>query len=110
MLPLEIDNAVKLQRDYFYSNETQSYEFRIAQLKKLQQMILDKKDQFAQSLFKDLGRPEFEAYFELVVLYDDIKDTIKHLKKWMHCIYLCMSTVTKNLRSQQWFIFSDSIS
>ena len=83
MSPLDINNAVKLQRDYFKTDETHPYEFRIAQLKKLQQVILDKKEQFAEALYKDLGRPEFEAYFELVILYDELKDTIKHLKKWM---------------------------
>lgn len=83
MLSHEIDHAVKLQRDYFNTDDTHAYEFRLEQLKKLQQVILQRKEQFVVALRKDLGRPEFEAYFELLVLYDDLKDAIKHLKKWM---------------------------
>ena len=83
MSTLDINNAVTRQRDFFNTDETHVYEFRLTQLKKLQQVMLDKKEQFAQALYKDLGRPEFEAYFELVILYDELKETIKHLKKWM---------------------------
>ena len=32
---LDIDNAVKQQREYFDTDETHSYEFRLVQLKKL---------------------------------------------------------------------------
>lgn len=83
MSTIDINNAVKIQRDYFNTDETHPYEFRISQLKKLQQVILEKKEQFVAALYKDLGRPEFEAYFELTILYDDLKDAIAHLKKWM---------------------------
>ena len=95
MHSLDIDNAVKLQREYFDTDETQSYEFRLTQLKKLQQALLDKKELLAQALTSDLGRPEFEAYFELVLMYDELKDTIKHLKKWMKA-----TAVKTNLLSQ----------
>lgn len=83
MSTLDINNAVTRQRDFFNTDETHTYEFRLTQLKKLQQVILDNKERFVEALYKDLGRPEFEAYFELVILYDDLKDAIKHLKKWM---------------------------
>jgi len=95
MRSLDIDNAVKLQREYFETDDTHSYEFRLSQLKKLQQALLDKKELFVEALISDLGRPEFEAYFELVLMYDELKDTIKHLKKWMKA-----TPVKTNLLSQ----------
>lgn len=83
MSTLDINSAVTQQRDFFNTDETHAYEFRITQLKKLQKVILENKERFIEALHKDLGRPEFEAYFELVILYDDLKDAIKHVKKWM---------------------------
>ncbi|WNC74213.1 aldehyde dehydrogenase [Thalassotalea psychrophila] len=80
---LEINYAVNIQREYFKTDATVSYEFRLAQLKKLKQAIAQRTEQFAEALHQDLGRPEFEAYFELTVLYDDVKDAISNLKKWM---------------------------
>jgi len=95
MTSLDIDNVVEIQREYFETNETHSYDFRLTQLKKLQRVVLDKKEMLAQALISDLGRPEFEAYFELVLMYDELKDAIKHLKKWMKA-----TPVKTNLLSQ----------
>ncbi len=78
-----LEQVVEIQREYFKTGKTKSYEFRLAQLKKLKQAIVDRTEEFVQALHKDLGRPEFEAYFELTVLYDDVKDAIANLKKWM---------------------------
>ena len=95
MSTIDINNIVKVQRDYFDTDETHPYEFRLSQLQKLKQAIKDRKEQFADALYSDLGRPEFEAYLELAILYDDLKDTIANLKKWMK-----PAKVKTNLMSQ----------
>jgi aldehyde dehydrogenase (NAD+) len=90
-----IENIVEQQRDFFISENTYSYEFRLTQLKKLKQALQQRKEEFVTALQSDLGRPEFEAYFELVILFDDLKDAIKNLKKWMK-----PKKVSTNLLSQ----------
>ena len=67
-------------RIYFQSNATQSYGFRLQQLKKLKTVIQEHEKEFVDALKEDLGRPEFEAYFELVILAHEISDAIKKLK------------------------------
>jgi aldehyde dehydrogenase (NAD+) len=95
-----IAHAVNLQRAYFDSDITVSYEFRLAQLKKLKQAIAERTEQFVAALHQDLGRPEFEAYFELAVLYDDVKDAIRHLKKWMKPIKVTTGLLAQPGRSR----------
>ena len=75
--------AVNRQRLYFQSGATRSYEFRIQQLKKLKQAIIDQQDAVAAALKQDIGRPPFEAYIELNTAVDDLNHAIKHLKSWM---------------------------
>ncbi len=79
----DIEKTLLQQQTFFNGDETQSYAFRLTQLKKLQRGIAEYKERFVEALYKDLGRPEFEAYFELVACYHEVKDTIKNLKKWM---------------------------
>lgn len=75
--------AVNRQRLYFDSGATRDYSFRLAQLKKLKQSIIDHKDDIEKALKSDIGRPPMEAYIEIVTAFDDIKHTIKKLKSWM---------------------------
>jgi aldehyde dehydrogenase (NAD+) len=75
--------AVAKQRAYFESGATRSYEFRLAQLKKLKKSVIDYKEELERTLAADLGRPPFETYAESVTLIEEINYTIKNLKKWM---------------------------
>lgn len=76
-------DAVARQRAYFESGATRSYEFRLAQLKKLKQALLKYADAVEAGLKKDIGRPPLEAYIELNTSMDELNHAIKHLKKWM---------------------------
>ena len=51
MSTIDINNIVKVQRDYFDTDETHPYEFRLSQLQKLKQAIKDRKEQFADALY-----------------------------------------------------------
>ena len=77
------DEAMASQREYFMSGATRSYEFRVAQLKKLKQVLADHQGEIIEALKKDLGRPATEGYIELSTAFEDLKHTIKHLKSWM---------------------------
>lgn len=75
--------AVTRQREYFRSGATRSYQFRREQLLKLKQSIVDHKDDIEKALYEDIGRPGFEAYIEIVTAFEELKHSLKHLKKWM---------------------------
>ncbi|WP_299404659.1 aldehyde dehydrogenase [Acaryochloris sp. IP29b_bin.148] len=77
-----LQELVAAQRNFFATEQTKPYEFRIAQLQKLQQAILERKDAIVDAVFADLGRPTFEAYFELATL-SEIKVALKQLATWM---------------------------
>ncbi|MEM1308362.1 MAG: aldehyde dehydrogenase [Cyanobacteria bacterium P01_H01_bin.153] len=72
---------VQAQRRYFASGQTQSIDFRLAQLNKLKAAIVDRQEAIIAAVRADLGRPEFEGYFEVGVL-DELKYVLKRLKKW----------------------------
>jgi len=77
----EISSLVRSQRSFFASGQTRSIDFRLEKLKLLKSAILQSQAQIVQAVQGDLGRPEFEAYFEIASLAE-INLAIKQLKKW----------------------------
>lgn len=77
-----IPEALDQQRAFFASGQTRPIEFRLAQLAKLKQAIIDRQDEIVAAAKADLGRPEFEAYFEIATL-SEINLAVKKLKRWM---------------------------
>jgi aldehyde dehydrogenase (NAD+) len=77
-----IPAIVQQQRAYFATGETKPLRFRLAQLQKLKQAVLDRQDDILAAVKADLGRPEFEGYFELASLME-INVALKQLKTWM---------------------------
>lgn len=75
--------AVQKQRKFFESGATRSYEVRMKQLRKLKQAIIDYADDVEKALKQDIGRPPFEAHIETTSALEEVKHTMKHLKKWM---------------------------
>lgn len=70
-------------KDYFNEGETRSIDFRIKQLQKLKKAIQDNEKIILEALYKDLHKPEFEAYAtEIGYLYDSINYFTKNLRKW----------------------------
>jgi acyl-CoA reductase-like NAD-dependent aldehyde dehydrogenase len=57
-----MENLVKLQRQYFNSNATKPVDFRIAQLKKLNNLIESNEAQLRAAIHQDYGKQEFEAF------------------------------------------------
>ena len=77
-----IPEALVQQRRFFASGQTKPIEFRLAQLAKLKQGIIDRQADIVAAVKADLGRPEFEAYFEIGTL-SEINLAMKKLKTWM---------------------------
>lgn len=76
-----IPDALAQQRTFFASGQTKPIEFRLTQLAKLKQAIVDRQAEIIAALKADLGRPEFEAYFEISTL-SEINLAIEKLKTW----------------------------
>lgn len=71
-------------RDYYESGSTRSYAFRIAQLKKLKQVLLKYEQGIYNALYKDLRKSKEESYAsEFGLLIAEINVTIKNLRRWM---------------------------
>lgn len=80
--PTAIPTALERQRTFFASGQTKPLEFRLAQLTRLKQAIIERQADIVMAAKADLGRPEFEAYFEIATL-SEINLTLKKLKTWM---------------------------
>ncbi len=77
-------NLTQSQRNYFNAGNTRSYEFRIEQLKKLRQALMDNEQAIFDALQKDLGKSNLEAYTtELGLVLTEISLHLKKLKSWM---------------------------
>ncbi|MEM9948942.1 MAG: aldehyde dehydrogenase family protein, partial [Cyanobacteria bacterium P01_D01_bin.36] len=76
------ESVLQSQRTFFATGQTNSYDYRLVQLKKLKEAILERQDDIIQAAKDDLGRPEFEGYFEIGVLAE-LSYVIKKLKTWM---------------------------
>jgi aldehyde dehydrogenase (NAD+) len=76
-----IPALVRQQRQFFRSEQTQAISFRLEQLAKLKQVIIDRQDDILRAAKADLGRPAFEAYFEIATI-GEINLALKNLKTW----------------------------
>lgn len=80
-----ISNAVSDElRAAFRSGKTLGIRWRMEQLGKLKQMLVEKEDELIDAIVADLGKPRFEAYTtEIGFLISEIDYTCKHLASWM---------------------------
>ncbi len=79
-----IKKVIEAQREFFASGATLSYEFRREQLKKLQSALKEWEKPLCDALWKDLHKsPEEAILTEISIVGGEVKNHIKHLKKWM---------------------------
>ncbi len=78
-----INSIVQDQRKYFRTGETLDVNFRITQLKKLKQAVIEQKQMLLDALYEDLGKSPTEAYLcDIGPVIAEINETVKGLKKW----------------------------
>ncbi|MEQ9552659.1 MAG: aldehyde dehydrogenase [Coleofasciculus sp. G3-WIS-01] len=77
-----VTDIIRKQRDFFATGKTKDVKWRIEQLKRLKQAVVDDQEAIINAVKADLGRPEFEAYFEIAAI-TEINYAIKHLKSWV---------------------------
>jgi acyl-CoA reductase-like NAD-dependent aldehyde dehydrogenase len=78
---ISVKEILTQQRQFFATGQSKNIDFRIEQLKKLKQSIINNYSEITTALKQDLNKPEFETFFELNVT-NEIDYTIKNLKKW----------------------------
>ncbi len=72
---------VDVQRQFFASGKTKDIEFRIQQLKKLKQLIIDNEQNIMDALKKDLNKSPMEAYgTEIGFMLADIDHTLRDIR------------------------------
>lgn len=76
--------AIASLRTYFKTGATQSYAFRLNQLKRLKKGVLESEKELYQALYTDLKKTEEEAWAtEIGFFLNELNYTIDHLKAWM---------------------------
>ena len=74
---------IEEQRKHFATGKTKSLDYRVEQLKKLRQAILERESLIVAALNQDLRKPELDSYItEIRVSIQEIDYALKHLKKW----------------------------
>ncbi len=79
----EIATIFEQQRKFFQAGQTLDLAFRLEQLKKLKQAILEHQDEIIAAIRADLYKPDFEAYATEIGVIREIDYTLKHLKFWV---------------------------
>ena len=96
---LRIKEVVESQRNFFSSHVTLSVDFRLAQLKKMQKMLTEWEKPLCEALWKDLHKSMEEAVMtEISIVQGEIKNHIKHLRRWVKSSRAC--TPLKMMPSQ----------
>jgi len=81
---LNIKATIAMQRTFFATGKTKNYDFRVAQLNKLLEIIQANDKLILDAVYADLRKPAIEAYSsEVLVTLSEIKYALKHLKTWM---------------------------
>lgn len=78
-----VHNLLDKQRQFFASGKTKEIDFRLNQLKRFKQAITSSKEAVLDALKADLNKPEFEGYFDLIGLNEEIDYAIKKLVTWV---------------------------
>jgi len=76
---------IKKQRDFFATGKTRNLAFRIEQLEKLRQVVIEKHRDIEASLMQDLNKCEFEAFAtEVTAMIDTINDAVVNLPRGLN--------------------------
>lgn len=71
------------QKEFFYTDVSKTYDWRIDQLDRLEKMLTDNQEVFCQALKADFNKPPFEQLFEITVPLGNIKYYRENLKSLM---------------------------
>ncbi len=77
------EDLVAVQRAFFATDRTKDIAFRIAQLKKLRQLLREYEPRLNEAICADFSKSAFDNYAtELALLHVEINDAVKNVKQW----------------------------
>ncbi|MEO1069781.1 MAG: aldehyde dehydrogenase family protein, partial [Cyanobacteria bacterium J06638_6] len=80
--PVPVADLLRNQRAYWATGATCDVDFRLDQLRSLRAAIVRYQADIIDAVQQDLGRPEFEGYFEVSVI-SELDYVIKQLPRWV---------------------------
>ena len=94
---------VSNQQIFFSNNKTKDINFRIEQLKKLKSIIQKNESLLNKAIYLDFKKSSFDNYTnELSLIYKDIDEAVKKIKKWSSKKYVRTNIV--NLPAKSYII------
>jgi aldehyde dehydrogenase (NAD+) len=82
-LTINIEDSLKIQRNFFSTGQTKSLEFRTENLHKFKESIIKYEEKIAIALWTDLHKSFEEAFLtEISIVIQEIENHLKHLKRW----------------------------
>lgn len=79
-----MNTQLEALRQYFQSGATQSFAFRLLQLKRLKELVLENEQALYTALHTDLKKSNEESWAtEIGFFLNELNYTIEHLKGWM---------------------------
>ncbi|KON88319.1 aldehyde dehydrogenase [Sporosarcina globispora] len=76
-------DLIQKQRNFFTQGKTKDVTYRMEALGRLRLLIKQHEQELMDALKADLNKSEFDAYLtEIGILLEEIRFTMKHLKKW----------------------------
>lgn len=80
---MEFEAMVSRQRAFWNTGATRSVEWRLTQLKKLEQALEEREEVLCAALKADLGKAAYESWLsEIGMTLGELRFARKHLKKW----------------------------
>lgn len=76
-------NIFETQKEFFYTDTSKTFEWRIDQLSRLEKFLTENQEAFCQALKTDFNKPPFEQLFEITVPLGNIKYYKENLQKLM---------------------------
>ena len=81
---------VEKQRAFFRTGATLDVKFRIEQLKKLKQAVLDHREELEAALYTDLGKSPIEAYLcDLGPVIVEVNEILHGIRRWARPTHHC---------------------
>ncbi|MBO6622299.1 MAG: aldehyde dehydrogenase [Balneola sp.] len=79
----ELQAHLDKQKKFFQTGKTKEIAYRIAQLKKLKQLLIDNEQLLIEEVHKDFQKSAFETYVtEIGLVITDINFTLKNIESW----------------------------
>lgn len=79
----KFQNILDVQKEFFYTDATKTYEWRMDQLNRMEKFLRDNQEAFCKALYQDFHKPSFEQLFEITVPLGVIKYYKDNLKQLM---------------------------